>query len=107
DRVALELAQAVLRRDRAAEPRHRVVDHGVYGGALRDQRRGTDVVVQVAVADVPEAVDFRATESAAQRGVAVRDELGDLRNRNRDVVLDVAELRLGNALAQPPERARL
>src|SRR2546427_1983871 len=38
DFVALELPQAMLGRDRAAEARHRVVDDPVHRFALRNQR---------------------------------------------------------------------
>src|SRR5262249_14232825 len=54
DLLALELAQAVLGRDGAAEAVDGVVDDAVDRGALAEQRFGTDVVVQVAVADVAE-----------------------------------------------------
>ena len=68
DRLALELPDAVLGRDRAAERADRVVDHAVHRVALRsEQRRGADVVVQVAVAEVAEAVDLGAGNAGFER----------------------------------------
>src|SRR5262249_146686 len=66
-----------------------------------------DVVMQVAVANVAEAVDVDLAEGLLQRGTGARDEVGDLRHRHRDVVLDVRELRFGNALADAPQGTRL
>ena len=107
DFVALELPQAVLGRDRAAEARHRVVDDPVHRFALGNQRLGADVVMQVAVAHVAEDVRQHAGKRASQGGSGALDQLRGLRHRHRDVVLDVGKLRLRNGFAQPPQRARL
>src|SRR5438132_13037628 len=68
DFVALELPQAMLGRDRAAEARHRVVDDPVHRFTLRNQRLGADVVMQVAVAHVAKDVRPYAGKRASQGG---------------------------------------
>src|SRR5204863_2944358 len=58
DLFALELSQAVLRRDRAAESMQRVVHDAAYLFAPCHQAFGSDVVVEIAVADMTEAIDL-------------------------------------------------
>src|SRR6185503_1174500 len=105
--LALELPQAVLGRDRAAERVERVVDDAAHLFAARHQGRGADVVVQVAVANVAEAIDLHAGERALERGRRPAGKVGNLRDRDRDIVLYIGELRLGNRLPDAPQRARL
>src|SRR5262245_39068910 len=107
DLLALELSQAMLGRDRAAESVERVVDDAAHLVAARDQRLRADVVVEVAVPYVTEAEDVDPSEPAAQVAPGKVDEFGNPRDRNRNVVLDVGELRLRNRLADAPQRARL
>ena len=114
--VALQLADAVLGGDRAAEagndivhrrghrPPQRQIRRFVHAGRLRD------VVVHVAVAEVTEDDRPRAGAHARDGRVGGGEELGDARHRHRNVVLDAAAfgtLRFRGRFAQPPQRLRL
>src|SRR6185436_16594127 len=91
DLVALELPEAVLRRNRAGELRHRVVDDAIDGGPLRHQPLGADVVMNVAVADMAEGVDPDVGETRRESRPGALDEFGGFRDGHRDVVLYVGE----------------
>src|SRR5712692_739323 len=107
DRFALELPQPMLGGNRAAQLGDRVVHDAAYRLALREERVRADVVVQVAVADMAEHVLLHAGERALERARDALDQLWGLRYRHGDVVLDGRELRLGNALPDAPQRARM
>ncbi len=107
----------MLGRERAAEAIDDVVDAGVGGVLVAREEVGglvafgrLQVVVQVAVAQVPEGDVARAGHDGLERGVGGGDEVGQRRQRHRDVVLDVEAfdaLRERDRLAQLPQRARL
>mgnify|MGYP005616299043 CR=1 FL=1 len=66
--------------------------------------------MQVAVADVPVADDARARRQFREAPFRRRDELGQRRDRQRDVVLDrraFARLRFRDVLAEVPQRVAL
>src|SRR5262249_47055723 len=107
DLLAFELAEAVLGGDRAAEALERVVHRAVHLFAAGHQRFGADVVVEVAVAHVAEAVDVDIAEALAQAAAGAVDEFRDLRHRQRDIVLHVRELSFRDGLADAPQVARL
>jgi hypothetical protein len=68
------------------------------------------VVVQVAVAEVPESDDADIGKSLRELAAGALDELRNARNRYRDVVLDtqaLALLRFADILAQGPQTLRL
>ncbi len=96
----------MFRRNRAAERIHRVVDDAAHLGAATEERGVADVVVQVAVADVAEAENRHARKRLADGRVRALDELRHLRHGDRDVVLDVGELRFRNRLPDRPEGLR-
>ncbi len=83
-----------------------VVDHAADLGAALEQRLVAHVVVQIAVADVAEAEDRFARIGLRQRGARALDEFGHLRDGDRDVVLDVGELRLRHGFADRPKCLR-
>ena len=114
--AALELADAVLGADAAAERIddvvHNAVDLGLSRhefGVLAGFRFGL-VVVQVAVADVAEGDDTDARVGRLQGCIGALDEFADARDRHGNVVLDTESLdllRLADALAQIPQVGRL
>src|SRR5258706_13302153 len=116
DFLALQLAQAVLGADRAAEASHTVVHDAVDRRRIPDKSiRGNPlgsgyVVVDVSVAEVSERHNAHAGISARELRVGLRNESGNARDGNRPVVLDVlalVRLRLGDKFTQLPESSGL
>src|SRR5258706_9907607 len=116
DSLALQRAQAVLGADRAAEASHTVVHDTVDRRRIPDKSiRGNPlgsgyVVVDVSVAEVSERHHAHARISARQLRVGLRNEIGNARDGNRHVVLDVlalVRLRLGDKFTQLPESSGL
>src|SRR5574343_869721 len=107
--VALEGADAVLGRHRAAELAHQAVDDGVdrvLGLLGRARQVGDDV--QVAVADVAVVEGVDARQRLGQRGTAALHVLLHARHRQADVVGQVAgpqRVELAAGAAQRPEGA--
>ena len=107
-----QAADAVLGADRAAELDDDIVHDAIDARPAR--RRNVcqsaptgahRVVVHVAVADVPEGAMANSGIGRRERRIGPRDELGDARDRHRDVVRDAAacrDLRLGEVLAHLP-----
>ena len=95
---------------------HQIVHDAIHGPGAGDEFGvglgigARQVVMQVAVADVAKADDAHLRKCGKQGGIGARDEFGDARDRHGDVVLDrdaLDLLRLGNILAQGPQRGRL
>jgi hypothetical protein len=64
------------------------------------------VVVQIAVADVPEGDDANLRKASFERPVGALDKLRNARDRQRNIVLDAQALdllRLADILAQRPQ----
>ena len=113
--VALEHADAVLGRDRAAHPQHDREHDRVDLVPARQEVRGVaadrlaDIVMDIAVAEMAERHRPRARDQLHHRGIGLRDEGGHGGDRHRDVVLDRAAFRLlrrRHLVAQLPERLR-
>src|SRR5258706_15745067 len=102
----MALPQAVLGRDRAAELGHRVVDDAVDRLALGHQRLRSDVVVDVAVADMAERIDAHLRETRRELRAGALDEIGGPGYPHPDVGLHGGELRPRPRLrdAAPPAR---
>src|SRR5712691_3107684 len=112
DFLALQLPQAVLRADRAPETRHAVVHQAIDRRRILDKNIGGNpfgsgyVVVKVSVAEMSESHHARARMSACEFLVRRGNELGNARDRNRYVVLDIRAfmgLRFGDKFTQFPE----
>ena len=100
------------RADRVVDDRvDRVLVRVAGSRAPSSPAGGLHVVVQVAVAEVAEVDQPRRRGSARCSAASVRcDEVGDRRDRQRDVVLDVRPflgLRQRDRFAQVPQRVRL
>src|SRR5574341_921372 len=114
--LALRLPDAVLGAEAAAEAlhdiEHALVDVGRReGGWVRAiPFRDEAVVVQIAVAEMPEADDTRPGKSTLQRCAGFRDELRDAGDGKRDVVPVEDALRarrLRDRLPNAPQRIAL
>ncbi|MOA17828.1 hypothetical protein D3C78_1380970 [compost metagenome] len=106
----------MLGADAAGEFGRHVVDdgHQRLGAGLEvlvgHAQRLAQVVVQVAVADVPVGDDAHAGQCSVQTPAGDFDEIRDAADRHADVMLEARPfvvLRLGDALAQRPQRRHL
>ena len=113
----LEFAHTVLGADRSVKALDLVKHQGVHfvfkvaqeGFAVTTLRR-LNVVVQVAVAQVPKVHHAHAGHLTRQQGVGLGHKVRDARDRDADVVLDVQallHLGQGDAFSDVPQAAGL
>ena len=112
DSFALELSHAVFGADAAAQFAHHFINQPVHHTfLLRDKYpiqfriRHRGIVVDVAVAHMPERHDADAGKRVLQCGIGARDEFRHAADRHGYVVLDadaVALLRIADTPAQLP-----
>ena len=108
DLVALELPEAMLRGDRAAERVDRVVHHAADLVAAPHQRARSRRCSGGCRRPRGRSSRWRSPPNRSCRLRPTRSmNSAILRHRHRDVVLDVGELRLRDGLADPPQLARL
>src|SRR5690606_39162979 len=110
------LADAVLGADRTTMTDDQIMHDTVDLGALLAEAghlpaiRTNEIIMQIAVAHVPERAGPYARIGALQSGVRFGEKLGDARYRHRDVMRQRAAdspLRLGQILAHTPKALRL
>src|SRR6266704_7198414 len=116
DFIAFQLTESMLGADRAPETRHAVVHQAIDRRRIPDKNIRGDpfgsgyVVVKVSVAEVSERHHAHARMSAYEFLVCRGNEIGNARDGNRYVVLDVlalVRLRLGDEFTQLPESSGL
>ncbi len=114
--VALEEADAMLRRDRTTALGRRIMHDAIEAMPLGQEgfRVHSDglaeVEMDVPVADMPEGADAQAGHGGLAVCRRFHEEIRDAADRHRDIVLDRGALMLlvfGEALAQMPESLRL